>query len=76
MVQGRGIRESVGGLCQGVPLGAFPLVSFPYPPCSGGLNRASGIPPSSDRHMTEHRDKRGHFIKGNVPWNKRKEGKA
>jgi len=21
--------------------------------------------------MTERRDKRGHFIKGNVPWNKR-----
>ena len=23
--------------------------------------------------MTEHRDNRGHFVKGNVPWNKRED---
>jgi len=36
-------------------------------------NPASGIPPPSIEmiaHMAERRDSKGHFTKGNAPWNK------
>ncbi|MBA7517273.1 hypothetical protein ES705_09326 [subsurface metagenome] len=36
-----------------------------------GCNRASGIPPYTIEMIAQRRDSKGHFIKGNTPWNKR-----